>query len=147
MEKILMGVGNELKGDDGVGNRLAREFDNEDWLSVPCETVPENFGGLVKKKEPDILVLVDAARMDLPPGEIRRLSKEELSSEGIGTHSMPLNLLLLQLEEYVGEVVVLGIQPKEVKVEEKLSTEAREAVEELKTVLKEGKWDEIEMKN
>lgn len=142
-----MGVGNELKGDDGVGNRLAREFENEDWLSVPCETVPENFTGLVKKEEPDILVLVDAARMDLPPGGIRRLSKEELGSEGIGTHSMPLNLLLSQLEDYVGEVVVLGIQPKEVKLEEDLSNEVREAVEELKTILEEEKWDEIEKKD
>ncbi|MFP4051305.1 MAG: hydrogenase maturation protease, partial [Thermoplasmata archaeon] len=69
--KLLMGVGNDIRGDDAVGEQIAREFYNDDWETVDCGSVPENHIIMVEEDEYDIVVLVDAANMGLEPGEIR----------------------------------------------------------------------------
>ncbi|MDP2973757.1 MAG: hydrogenase maturation protease [Candidatus Diapherotrites archaeon] len=100
MKFILMGIGNELKGDDGIGNVIAREFKHSEWLSLACETVPENFAAVVKRERPELLVIVDAAEMGLPAGEFRLLPKQKLNSVAFGTHAMPLHFLVSHLEKY-----------------------------------------------
>ena len=42
-KNILMGVGNILKGDDGIGSMIAKSFTHQDWLSLDCGVVPENY--------------------------------------------------------------------------------------------------------
>ncbi|MBN2067580.1 MAG: hydrogenase maturation protease, partial [Candidatus Diapherotrites archaeon] len=71
VKSVLMGIGNELKGDDGIGNAVAREFQGKGWKPVECETVPENFIAIVKRERPELLVIVDAASMGLAPGQFR----------------------------------------------------------------------------
>ena len=72
---MLLGIGNELNGDDGIGSYIAKRFNKRNWLSVDCSTVPENYISVVKRTKPEFLVIVDAAYMNLPPGTIRRLEK------------------------------------------------------------------------
>ena len=36
-KNILMGVGNVLKGDDGIGSIIAKSFTHQDWLSLDVE--------------------------------------------------------------------------------------------------------------
>jgi len=76
MKYVLMGIGNELNGDDGVGNTLAREFVERGWLAIPCETVPENFVSVIEREKPEVLVMVDAAEMDIEPGDLESYAKK-----------------------------------------------------------------------
>ena len=82
MVNILLGIGNELKGDDGIGNIIAGEFVEDGWFSIQSATVPENFISVIERKNPDNIVLVDASEMDLKPGELRIIPKEKLDSAG-----------------------------------------------------------------
>ncbi|RLJ00401.1 MAG: hydrogenase maturation peptidase HycI [Candidatus Aenigmatarchaeota archaeon] len=141
VEKILMGIGNELKGDEGIGNIIAREFSSKGWLSLACETVPENFIGIVKKRRPKMLVIVDAANMSLPVGEFRIIPKDMLLSNAFGTHGIPLKYIVSYLERYVEKIVFIGIQIGEIKLKGGISPEVKEAKEKLIDILKR---DEIE---
>jgi hydrogenase 3 maturation protease len=124
MKKIVMGIGNELQGDDAVGNAVAeglKRKENNDFISVPCGTVPENFAGVVEREKPGILILVDAAEMGLPPGSVRLLPKEKLNSATIGTHGIPLQQLALRLEKHAGRIICIGVQPGKMRLGDKMS--------------------------
>jgi len=71
---ILLGIGNELRGDDGIGPYVADNLFDDDWLVLNCGTAPGNFTQVVKRHKPELVVMVDAAEMGLQPGQYRRLS-------------------------------------------------------------------------
>lgn len=107
-----MGIGNILNGDDGIGPWVAQNFLHENWKTIDCGTIPENFTGSLIKWKPDLVVLVDAADMGLPPGEIRRIPPEMISALHLSTHSLPLSLLMNYLQDTIKKMVLVGIQPK-----------------------------------
>ena len=67
-----MGIGNELKCDDGVGPFIINELkdlENSDLIIIDGQTVPENFTGKIRKEKPSHVILVDACLMGCRPGE------------------------------------------------------------------------------
>lgn len=140
MKKILLGLGNPLGRDDGVGFYVASTFRAPGWLAIPATTL-ENVWGIIEREKPEKLVIVDAAEMGLPPGSIRRLPLKE-GAEMIGsTHGLPLSLLLSLAK--VNEIVLIGIQPKEYGVGEGLSPELQSAATFLARLLQENQEHEI----
>jgi hydrogenase 3 maturation protease len=145
---ILFGIGNELKGDDGIGNVIAKEFKQlkvKDWLSIPCETVPENFTSIVKKERPKILVIVDAADMEIELGEFRIVPKDKLNSDLLGTHGMALRHIVSYLEKYAGRIIFIGIQPGEIKLDENISPWLKESKKKIMEMLKRKEWGSIKL--
>jgi hydrogenase 3 maturation protease len=140
---MLIGMGQELNGDDAVGCAIAENFSERDWLAVNAGTVPENFTGMVKREKPSTLVIVDAAEMGLPAGEIRRIDKAKANSAFYSTHSIPVSQTIAQIEPYVKEIVLVGIQPNTMKQFKKLSPQATEAARKLMVLLKENRLEEI----
>jgi hydrogenase 3 maturation protease len=108
---VLLGIGNRMLGDDGVGPFVATRFKVPGWKAFDCGTVPENFTGKVKELRPEILVLIDAADMQLDPGEFRMVAPEYISDVAFGTHSLPLGVLIDYLAPYAGRIIFIGIQP------------------------------------
>ncbi len=109
--KILMGIGNELRRDDGVGMYVARKFREEGWQTLECATVPENFTGIVRRARPELLLIVDAADMGLEPGVVRIIPPEKIRDVGIGTHQISIEHLIRFLQDDAGKIVFIGIQP------------------------------------
>ena len=109
---VLMGIGNILNGDDGIGPWVAQHFRQENWKTIDCGTAPENFTGKVKKLSPDLLVLVDATDMNLSPGEIRRIPPDMINALHLSTHALPLSLLMAHLQDTIKKIILVGIQPK-----------------------------------
>jgi len=140
---MLLGVGNELNGDDAVGCFIADNFIARDWLCVNAGTVPGNFVGTIKKEKPSVLVIVDAAELGLKPGEFRKLRREQANSAFYSTHSLPLSEIILQVEGFVEKVVLIGVQPLRLQQFSGLSNEVREAAEKIMSILKEGKWSKL----
>lgn len=141
---LLLGIGNELNGDDAIGCYIAKNFRCKGWLAMDCGTVPENYIGIVKRIKPKLLIIVDSAEMGLQAGAIRRLKKEHASSIFISTHSMPLKLFISEVEKYSGKVILIGIQPKQTSFGSPLSSEAREAAAKLMDLLRQEEWLKIE---
>ncbi|MEM0360010.1 MAG: hydrogenase maturation protease [Candidatus Diapherotrites archaeon] len=142
---MLVGMGQELNGDDAVGCVIADNFSERDWLSVNAGAALENFIGLIKRERPSLLVLVDAAEMGLSPGEIRRIDKAKANSLFYSTHSLPVSQTVSQIEPYVEEIVIVGIQPNNGWHLNKLSPQATDAARRLICLLKEGRLKEIEL--
>jgi hydrogenase 3 maturation protease len=140
---ILLGIGNPLNGDDGAGIYVAGQFRKEGWISVACGTAPENFTGIIRKTRPDCLVLVDAAAMGLSPGEFRIIPRHRIPDVSIGTHQLPLSLLIDFLSDAAGRIVLIGIQPERVAAGEEISPRVREGVARLVQVLSSGELERI----
>ncbi len=145
---LLMGAGNDLRGDDAAGIEVARKMTESaggDWLAIDCGTVPEDSTGIVRREMPELVVLVDAANMGTAPGEIRRIPKEKIGVLCLTTHNLPLSFLIEYLEEIVGagNVFLIGVQPSDIRMGAPMSKEVESAVENLVKMLKEEKWREI----
>jgi hydrogenase 3 maturation protease len=140
---MLLGIGNTLRRDDGIGCLVARRFTNEGWKAIDCGTAPENFTAVVRRERPDLLVLVDAADMGLEPGEFRRIPPHRIQDVGIGTHQLPLSHLIAYLAPDAGEIILVGIQPKTVADGEAISTEVIEGARRLMAHIRENTLDRI----
>ncbi len=115
---IILGVGNELKSDDGVGpfviNKLIEEnIENENLIFINAETVPENFTGKIRKEQPTHVIIVDACLMGCQPGDIKIVDKDDFVNIGISTHSMSLSYFVKYLErDNDFKVIFVGIEPE-----------------------------------
>ena len=132
---ILLGIGNPLNGDDGAGSYIAERFKKDGWIPLTCGTSPENFTGLIRKTKPSCLVLVDAAAMGLSPGEYRIIPRHAIEDVSLGTHQLPLSLLIDFLSDTAGRIILIGIQPKRTSTGEELSLPVRKGADRLLQVL------------
>ncbi|MCK5242341.1 hydrogenase 3 maturation endopeptidase HyCI [bacterium] len=143
-KNFLMGIGNKLRADDGVGVFIAENFTDPNWFVCNCTTVPENYTSVVKKYNPEILVMVDAAQMNLSPGAFRRIASEQIQDVGLGTHAMSLSVTMNYLKPVVKkEIVFIGIQPKEVEDRQGLSEEMLVAAQKVMIHLRNASFEQM----
>lgn len=113
--RLLLTVGNGMMGDDGAGVllcQLAEKSTPANWEVINGGSTPENILYYVRELEPGVVVLFDAADMDLTPGSIRKLPIEKLEDPFFyTTHTLPLTFLIESLQEFVPQVEFIGIQP------------------------------------
>ncbi len=141
---LLIGIGNADRRDDGVGPYLARTFSDPDWECLNAGIAPESYTSFIKKKNPRLIVLVDATEMELPPGSVRRLPLNRIDSFGSGTHAMPLSFFIKFLERDVrADMIVLGIQPEEIVNREGLSPVVEQAAKKVEKILSRRAFEEI----
>ena len=114
----IVGVGNELRGDDSVGVVVARDLLNtpsvqasETLLVIPAGAAIENVTGQLRGFAPDLILIIDAADMGDAPGAIRLLPADSISGISAFTHSLPLSMVMRYLTlELHCQVFLLGIQ-------------------------------------
>ena len=138
---IVLGVGNELKSDDGVGPFIIKKLkeesiENDSLLFIDAKTVPENFTGKIRKENPTHMIIVDACLMDSQPGDMKIVDKNDFANIGISTHSMSLSFFVRYLEKDTDfKIIFVGIEPetmdwgaKPTPVVEKAANEFIEAI-------------------
>ena len=130
---VLMGVGNPLRGDDAAGCLLARALARAPGLTVvESDDVPERDVLPIADAHPDVVVLADALDMGLAPGSVAVVEPEALGRYVPSTHRVPLALLADILRRTCdADVVVLGIQPRQVEPGAPVSGEVSLAVRAL----------------
>ena len=133
----VVGVGQELRGDDAAGLVVAQRLSAltphfSALLVVEGGHAPENCTGPLRRFKPDLVVLVDAAALHLPPGSIQLLNWEQIGGLSATTHTLPLHLLARYLMAELGcEVILLGIQPIDTTLGAPLSSPVEKAVREV----------------
>jgi len=148
VKRFLLGVGNRLSRDDGVGPFVAQAMDGATgWTAIDCGTSLENISGIVERENPDLLVLIDAAQMDVPPGEVRLLPSTGTDRMLVSTHGLPLPFVLDRLRQHAGRIELIGIQISDVSLGEGLSPDVRDGAERLIAALRDGTWTEIQRIN
>lgn len=127
---LVIGLGNPLMGDDGVGV-AALERLRTDWV-LPAEVELLDGGTWGMNLLPHIeaaerLVLIDAINTDATPGTLTVLERQELPrffSLKLSPHQIDLREVLA-LAEWRGalpeHVVAVGIQPDKVEMSASLS--------------------------
>jgi hydrogenase 3 maturation protease len=138
---LVLGVGNEFEGDDGVGIVLARRLKKR-WRSsrrfraIDAGLTPENSIAAIRRFDPSHVLLVDATDMGLPPGSVRIIEREMISGLTISTHSLSLSLIAEYLEKEMGtNVTVVGIQPLNVGSGQRISEPVAQSLNSLENVL------------
>lgn len=132
---IILGIGNELRGDDFLGSlivrRLAELFNEKtDIMVFDGGTVPENYTGAIKKADPSHIILIDAADMGEVPGYVKIVSSDKIVNYHLSTHTMPLSSLVNYLKKFTkAEVILIGIQPKTLELSDNISSEIENSVE------------------
>lgn len=122
-------IGNEMRGDDGVGPFIAGLIDASERVKVfNCGETPENFLGVIARAEPEKVVIIDAAHFKGEPGEIRVIDKDSIAGGGFSTHDAILTLFADFIEKESGaKIYFLAIQPARSEVGAGLTPEVEEA--------------------
>jgi len=138
---VFMGIGNILRGDDGIGPELVARLSGKGLFTVDAGTVPENYIRPVVRLDPDTVVIVDAVSMDSDRGVVELLDRSEiLGNTGFTTHTLSPVMVMERLEEETGaRVVMLAIQPGTLEFGAPLSPEVARLLEVLPDLLTQEK--------
>jgi hydrogenase 3 maturation protease len=148
-KKLVITVGNRMMGDDAAGPLLAERMQRgplDDWDALDGGSAPENLLYLIREMTPDQVIIIDAADMDLAPGEVRLIGADRLEDPFLmTTHTLPLSYLAESLREFVAQVDMVGIQPHVVAFGYPVSTEVKQAVGRVYEGLKQANfaWDRL----
>lgn len=137
---LIVGVGNLLLGDEGVGIHAVRELEKR---SLPPH-VDVVDGGTAGLNLLDLMIgherviIIDAVDGGAQPGTVFRFSPEEMGEDverlPLSLHQMEV-LNVLQLATYLGQalppIVVYGIQPETMDWSTELSATLRSHLDEL----------------
>ena len=143
-----MCIGNRDGGDDSVGPYISDRLKSKKLSNIKvidCGTVPENYTSVVKRENPETLVIIDAVEMGLKPGEIRIVPKEKIGVMTISTHGIPISVIIGYLEQYIKNIIFIGIQPKEMSGD--ITTIVKESGDKLVKILKQNKLKIIKILN
>lgn len=138
LRTVIMGVGNTLKGDDGVGP-LTCERLKEHRVSaelIDAGTVPENYIQPVVTKAPRHLLIVDAIDFGASPGDIEIFEPEQLKPTVFSTHRLSPRLFVDMITKEIDvDVYFIGIQPAHTKIGQPLSPQVSRAAQRLTNVI------------
>ena len=135
---LIVGIGNRLRGDDGVGPEILKRLKNQipTLLLFDVGQVPENYLGKIVKQRPDTIVLIDAVDLGASPGTINIIEKDDIKDESLSTHNISLKLVVKYLQkETSADVFLLGIQPKTTEFGREISEPIRESLEKVVRML------------
>ncbi|MGB5925412.1 MAG: hydrogenase maturation peptidase HycI, partial [Dehalococcoidia bacterium] len=150
---IVLGIGNRLGGDDAAGTCLVDMLDqrrprgktlhSRGITTIDAGTAPESYTSVIRQQRPDLLILVDAADMGLPPGTVRTISPEKISILSFSTHHMPLSMFISYVKEFCGKILLVGVQPEGTEMGKHISKAVRKSMMELVEAILEGRVAEI----
>ncbi|MDH4291019.1 MAG: hydrogenase maturation peptidase HycI [Dehalococcoidia bacterium] len=150
---IVLGIGNRLGGDDAAGTSLvdmlnqrqhkAKTLRSRQITTIDTGTAPESYTSVIRRHRPELLILVDAADMGLPPGALRTIPPEKISMLFFSTHSMPFSMFISYVKEFCGKVLLIGVQPERMQTGRRISEAVRTSVKKLAEAILEGRVAEI----
>jgi len=150
---IVLGIGNRLGGDDAAGTLVvdmlnqrqhrAKALLPPEIMAIDAGTAPESYTSVIRQHRPDLLILVDAADMGLPPGALRTIAPEKISVLSFSTHHIPLSMFIAYVKEFCGKVLLVGVQPEQTETGRGISKAVRKSVKKLAEAILEGRIAEI----
>lgn len=141
----MVGIGNELNGDDAAGvaavrllRRLSAAQAPNLHLLIEAGLAPESFSGPLRRFGPDVVLFLDAAEMGEPPGTLKVMNWRAAAGFGPSTHLQPLSTLAEYLIAETGcQMAVIGVQPARLDFAAGMSSPVKAAVKRLAAGLRE----------
>jgi hydrogenase 3 maturation protease len=130
---VVVGIGNTLRADDGAGSLVAERL-RERYPDVVFDAAqaPENYLAPIRRADPDVVVLVDAADFGGSPGEVRAATADDVEGLMMGTHAAPLSMFMKVLGHETGaDVRLVAVQAATTTLGADMTREVVDAVEYL----------------
>ena len=130
----IVGIGNRLRGDDGVGPEIIKRLKSilPTLLLFDVGETPENYLEKIAREKPNTIVLIDAVELGASPGTIKIIEGDDIRNESFSTHNVSLKVVVNYLQkESSGDVFLLGIQPKTTEFGGEISESVRKALEKV----------------
>jgi hydrogenase 3 maturation protease len=133
----VVGIGNELNGDDAAGVLVVRALrallsNQPQFLLIEGGVAPEAFSGPLRRFAPDWVLLVDAAEMGEAAGHVAWVDWRLADGLSATTHTLPPTMLAQFLMAELGcQVALIGIQPEGLELDTGLSKAVEAAVHEV----------------
>lgn len=150
-EFLILGVGNPLRRDDGIGPEVIRMLTEDRTRGNSTYKLRSDIDlldggtdglGLIEYlKDYKKVVIVDAVEMKLKPGTIKEFTPEEavinINSDALSTHGFGIAELIKLAKglDINPELVIVGIQPEDVSYVEKLSNSVSSVLDKLMAVV------------
>jgi hydrogenase 3 maturation protease len=133
---LLLGVGNRLRGDDGVGSYLVKRLQKKVRIPlIDAGDVPENYIGPIEDSGANLVVVVDAADFGASPGAIALIEMTQLKDFGVSTHTANLALLFQVIpDDKRPDALLVAIQPGSTETGRGLSDAVRDSLDGLEHV-------------
>lgn len=131
---LILGIGNTLQSDDGLGSILASRIKGKVPYTVyDAAASPENYLGKIIKDKPDNILLIDAVDFGAKPGDFAVFEGSDIKALNFfSTHDASLSLAINYLKNNLpADIIILGIQPKKVVFGEGLSQEVSQTLQKL----------------
>ena len=131
---VILGIGNTLRSDDGIGSLLATRIQGKaPYIVYDASVSPENYLGKIIKDKPDTILLIDAVDFGGLAGEFRIFEGEDIQTVNFfSTHDASLSLAINYLKSNLKvNVFVLAIQPKILVFADTLSPQICKTLEKL----------------
>lgn len=134
----VVGVGNRMKGDDGIGPALTdRLRDVADIDCLDAGVAPENHLERIVRLGASMVILVDAIVFGGAAGKYRLFEPEELEGGGLSGHALAPDTVCRYLRACgVERIAVLGVQPGANDLGAALSPAVAQAADRLAAVFK-----------
>ncbi len=133
----IIGIGNLLMGDDGVGVKAIQKIEdkiNKLNLNIKCIQAETDVNyALDNIENGDFLFIIDSTLLGKKAGEITQISLEEASkykNNSLSIHNMSLLSLIKNLDIEV-KGIILGIEVIEVSFSLDISQEIKESFEQI----------------
>lgn len=126
----VLGLGNTDRADDGAGVLVAEALKKP----FPSFSYSEHDGveGIVldvsEKHEDAVVFFVDAANLQLRPGDVRIVTKDEMKDTEITTHRVAVALMASMLERAGKKAAVICIQPGRIEFRGEVTPAVRESI-------------------
>jgi len=150
---IVLGIGNRLGGDDAAGTHVvdmlnqrrqkAMGSSTSEIMAIDAGTAPESYTSVIRRQRPDLLILIDAADMGLPPGTLRTIAPDKINILSFSTHHIPVPMFVSYINEFCGKILVIGVQPEQTEMGTGISKAVHKSVKELSEVILQERVAEI----
>lgn len=140
MRAVILGVGNTIRADEGIGVHVVEALERDYGLPegvVAIDGGTSSMEMLEDLSDLDFLLVIDAVNDGKSPGSLVRLEGEQVPvffRRNLSPHGIGLSDVLASLE-FMGkspkETLVLGLQPVSMALSTELTAEASARVPEL----------------
>lgn len=138
METLVLGLGNPLMKDDGIGCAVIEKLDKTKISADIKNGATSGFSILEDLKNYKKTIIIDAVDMGRAPGSYARFNADELLSlpegQNFSLHEMGLVEVIKigrSLNDDFKNVIIVGVQPKDVSQGSKLSPEVQNTIPEI----------------
>ncbi len=137
MKVCVLGVGNRIRGDDGIGPAVIEELektysDDDDVLLLNVQASPESFVRDIERFYPDKMIIIDSVDMEGFPGEVRQIDYHTIRKQALSTHKLPLSIFIDFLQRKMKfKILFFGVQPQTIGFNKRMSGPVKRSIPDL----------------